>query len=98
MDELLSYLQTEWDGKRPSQHLLDLNLTVERFRNIILTPGLNLHNVDGFVRQWRAHHLHDKDIPEMWELFCFKKFGWDDYYVTGHLRLYDKYGLLDKLF
>lgn len=96
MDELLRYLQEEWNGQQPPQTLLETDLTIECFRNIITTPGLDLHNVDRFIRQWRAHHRENKAIPEMWDLFCFKTFKWDEYYVIGHLYLYHKYGLLDE--
>jgi len=94
MEELVAYLRREWDGGRPSKSLLEMDLTVEQFRTILTSPGMDLKNVERFVYEWRVHHTENKAIFEMWQLFAFKTYHWDDYWVWGHLHLYYKYGLL----
>ena len=91
-EELLTHLQKRWTPDLPVS-LMDV--TPAQFKVILITPGIDLENVDRFVYEWRAHHKKNTPIHEMWTLFCFKIYKWDDYYLTTHLHLLDKYGLLD---
>jgi hypothetical protein len=90
MEELIRYLNAEWNGHQ--DEFIKMNLTIDQFREVVLTPDMDLDNVDRFVRKWSFHHPGNKDIRNMWELCCIKR--WDEYYFITHLKDYNKYGIM----
>jgi hypothetical protein len=88
--ELIHYLNAEWGGHQ--EKFIKMDLTIDLFREVILTRGMHLDNVDRFVRKWSFHHPENKDMRKMWELFCIQR--WDRYYSITHLSEYFKYGIM----
>ena len=95
MEKLKDFLRQEWTSPPPLD-LLEIQLTVTGLKELIRTPEMNVKNLERFVYKWCDLHKDSRDIFEMWDLYTFQKFGWDDRYLNQHLQKLDKYGLLDE--
>ena len=93
MENLLEYLLLDdRDGHKAPQELLDRDITIEEFRQILL--NMTDTNIELFMRQWFRYHPGNEDIGQMWDLFNMKK--WDHMWYIIHLPKYDKYRMTEK--
>ena len=93
MEKLLDYLLLDdRDGHRAPQDLLERDLTIAEFREMLLTR--NTINVELFIRQWFRYHMDNEHVAEMWRLFIIKQFHYCSYIM--HYEKYDRYRMLEK--
>ena len=93
MENLLEYLLLDdRDGHTPPQELLNRDITIEEFRQILLNRTDT--NIELFMRQWFRYHPENNEVAEMWYLFNMK--GWHHHWYIAHLPKYDKYRMTAK--